>query len=289
MESQKTSPLTVPVAIVVAGVLIAGAVLFSRGGMGNPTSPTESAAKGPEGIRALFGGGTETTQRPAPDAPVSLAIPNVNAETDHILGNPNAGVVIVEYSDLECPFCRVFHQTLKRLMTDYGKSGTVAWVYRHFPLPQLHSKAQREAEATECAAELGGNTGFWKYTDRIFEITPSNDGLDLALLPEVAAQTGLDRSAFESCLTSGRQAPRVEAEYMQATGAGARGTPFNVLILRQAITDVQRQTLLPLFERYRDPTDGKLPIAFSTDNMRVSLSGAMPYEVMKATIDTLLK
>src|SRR6185436_7093141 len=79
-------------------------------------------------------------------------------EKDHILGNPNAEVIMVEYSDLECPFCKEFHSTLRRVMNEYGKDGKVAWVYRHFPIDSLHPKARKEAEATECAAELGGES-----------------------------------------------------------------------------------------------------------------------------------
>ena len=101
---------------------------------------------------------------------------------DHILGNPNAEVFIVEYSDLECPFCKQFHKSMLEIMSEYGAEGKVAWVYRHFPLDQLHSKARKEAEATECATELGGNDAFWEYTNKIFEITPSNNGLNLELL-----------------------------------------------------------------------------------------------------------
>jgi protein-disulfide isomerase len=94
---------------------------------------------------------------------------------DHIVGNINAKIIIVEYSDLECPFCKVFHNTMHQVVE--ANNGDVAWVYRHFPIPQLHPKAFRQAEATECAWEQGGNEAFWKYTDRIFEITPSNNGL----------------------------------------------------------------------------------------------------------------
>ncbi|OGI95322.1 hypothetical protein A2917_02025 [Candidatus Nomurabacteria bacterium RIFCSPLOWO2_01_FULL_42_17] len=99
---------------------------------------------------------------------------------DHILGNANARIVIVEYSDLECPFCKVFHNTMHQVVEKSG--GNVAWVYRHYPIPQLHSKAFHEAEATECAWEQKGNDGFWKYIDKLFEITPSNNGLPVERL-----------------------------------------------------------------------------------------------------------
>ncbi len=94
---------------------------------------------------------------------------------DHIVGNINAKIIIVEYSDLECPFCKVFHNTMHQVVEQ--SNGDVAWVYRHYPIAQLHPKAFREAEATECAWAQKGNEGFWKYIDKLFETTPSNNGL----------------------------------------------------------------------------------------------------------------
>jgi len=102
------------------------------------------------------------------------------SESDHILGNIAAKIIIVEYSDLECPFCKVFHNTMHQVVKEYA--GEVAWVYRHFPIASLHPKAFHEAEATECAWEQGGNEVFWKYMDKLFEVTPSNNGLEESLL-----------------------------------------------------------------------------------------------------------
>jgi protein-disulfide isomerase len=176
---------------------------------------------------------------------------------DRILGNPNADIVIVEYSDTECPFCKRFHQTLQQIMAEYGKDGKVAWVYRHFPIPSLHPKAPKEAEATECAAEQGGNTMFWKYIDKVYEITPSNNGLDPAQLPVIASELGLDVTAFNTCLSSGKMTAKVKAQYDEGVIAGARGTPYSVLITK----------------------DEKIPIT----------QGALPYENMKAILDSILK
>ncbi len=290
MESNSKNILTVPVAIVIAGALIAGTLFIVRGGDAGTSAGAEAGhPQGPQGIGALFGtapaGGTN---RPAPTASLS-AIPALNPNTDHVLGNPNANIVILEYSDLECPFCRIFHQTLQRIMDDYGKSGSVAWAYRHFPLAQLHSKAPHEAEASECAADLGGNAGFWKFIDRVFAVTPSNDGLDPAQLPDIAAYAGLDVTAFNTCLASGKHTAAIQTSYNDAVNAGGRGTPYNVLMLQKPVTAAAQQTLAPLFDAYRDPQTGEPPIAYSADGYRMSISGAMPYEVMKKTLDTLLK
>ena len=108
----------------------------------------------------------------------------------------------------------------------------VAWVYRHFPLDSLHPKARKEAEATECAWELGGNTAFWKYVDKVYEVTPSNNGLDLALLPKLATDIGLDKAKFESCLESGKYAEKISKQVEDAVNSGGRGTPFSVVIAK---------------------------------------------------------
>ena len=155
-------------------------------------------------------------------------------KNDHILGDPSAPVKLVEFSDFECPFCKRVYPTLKQVMKEYGKTGKVALVYRHFPLDSLHQKARKEAQASECANELGGNNAFWAYADKIFEITPSNDRLDLSLLPKIAEDIGLDRSKFAACLAGdargGKYADHIESDVRDAIASGGDGTPYIVVI-----------------------------------------------------------
>jgi protein-disulfide isomerase len=115
-----------------------------------------------EGIRMKIDEGT-TSSSDRPEA--GAEIEPVSA-TDHILGDPNAEIVIIEYSDLGCPFCKVFHATMHEIVDEY--EGRVAWVYRHYPIKELHPIAPEASEASECVAELGGNTNFWEYIDEIF-------------------------------------------------------------------------------------------------------------------------
>ena len=96
---------------------------------------------------------------------VEVDIPAVS-DQDHILGNLNAPVKLIEYSDLQCPFCGRFHPTMQRVVKEYGDQ--VAWVYRHFPLESIHPNARPLANASECAANLGGNDSFWKFVDAVF-------------------------------------------------------------------------------------------------------------------------
>lgn len=175
------------------------------------------------------------------------------SSADHIRGDLNAPIKVVEYSDTECPFCKRFHPTMQQVFSDYG--GQVAWVYRHFPLDSLHQKARQEAEATECAAELGGNDAFWAYVDRIYEITPSNDGLPESELPVIASDIGLNRSAFEECLTSGRHAEKVQSHYDDAVASGGTGTPYSVVV---------------------------------SGDQQIPVNGAVPITQLKSIIDSLL-
>lgn len=226
MEQQ--NKFTLPLAIVIAGALVAASIYFGTGSEPRPGVGNDPAATGAEVADVL--------------------------NEDHILGNRDAEIVIVEYSDIECPFCKIFHNTMHEIVRQYD--GRVAWVYRHFPIAQLHANAIREAEATECAAELGGNTAFWTYIDAVFEATNSNDSLDLAQLPIIAGQVGLNQAAFTECLNSGRHSETIRKSIEEAVKSGARGTPYSVII----------------------PKNGP----------RVVINGAEPLESVKAKIDILL-
>ncbi|MBI2611062.1 thioredoxin domain-containing protein [Candidatus Kaiserbacteria bacterium] len=230
----RNTNLSIPVAIVVAGALIAGAVYFGNRGSGiaDGTQPPAAEAGNLEEMRAI-------------------------SSDDHIRGNPDAPVKIIEYSDTECPFCKSFHPTMQRVMDEYGASGKAAWVYRHFPLDNIHPKADKEAEATECAAELGGNDAFWAYVDRLFEVTPSNNNLDPAELPKIAQYVGLDVANFNSCLSSGKYAAHVEEDYQNALSTGGNGTPWSIVIAKS----------------------GK----------KYPLSGAQPYEAVKQLLELALQ
>ena len=88
------------------------------------------------------------------------------AADEYIRGNPNAQVTLVEFSDLQCPFCKRFHPTVQQVLAEYGDQ--VRWIYRHYPIDQLHPHARPAAEASECLAEQKGAEGFWQFIDAVF-------------------------------------------------------------------------------------------------------------------------
>jgi len=147
--------------------------------------------------------------------------------SDHVYGDRDAPYSLIEYSDYECPFCKRFHATPKALVEKY--SGKVNWVYRHFPLGFHNPHAQKQAEAAECAAELDGNEGFWKYGDEIYKRTRSNKGFAIDKLVPLAVELGFSESDFEECFSSGRHAAKVRADMADGQKAGINGTPGNVI------------------------------------------------------------
>lgn len=164
-----------------------------------------------------------------PQGAVRVSVADIT-QADHIRGDINAPVKVVEYSDLECPFCKDFHATMNQLYKELGPTNQIVWVYRHFPLDNLHKKARTEAMATECVAQLGGDNAFWAMTDSIFQTTTSNDGLDLNILPTLAEKAGVNRIAFLKCFNTKETASLVDEDAKSGAEAGATGTPYTLVI-----------------------------------------------------------
>lgn len=229
--------MAIPISIVIGFGLIAAAIFFS--------GATANNAQNTDVTKALEGGN---------EVPTTGTIRPVD-ETDHIRGNPNAPIMIVEYSDFDCPFCKNFHETMNKIMENYGSDGKVAWVYRHFPLEQLHPSAPRIAQASECVAELGGNESFWKFADLVFGERGTNEPTNTSRLTEFAVSSGVSGTAFDSCLEDGRTKEAVDADFQDGIAAGAEGTPHTLVLV---------------------------------GGQQGVISGAQPYEYVSNIIDTLI-
>jgi protein-disulfide isomerase len=193
------SSLTVPTAIVLAGIILALAVYMS---VQPRTAPSPS--------------GDTTLVRPV-------------GPNDHILGNPAAKVVIVEYSDFQCEFCKGFHDTLHKVIASEGADGDVAWVFRQFPLAEIHENALTHALASECVAKVAGNDMFWKFADALF----ANQPVDPSEYGTLAAGIGISGSEFATCYAteSATMGARILSDRQNALAVGAKGTPYSLILV----------------------------------------------------------
>lgn len=193
------SSLTIPVAIALGGIIIAGALYVSMP-KASLTATGDSAL-----VRA------------------------VNA-SDHILGNPAAPVMIVEYSDFDCTYCKDFNETLHQIIANEGARGKVAWVFRQFPLSELHPNAFAHARAAECIAATAGNDAFWKFSAALFK----NQPVDPTRYSAIASSLGITGDAFATCYASAATTvdARITADRQNAFDIGAEGTPYSLILVK---------------------------------------------------------
>ncbi len=229
----KQNPWAIPLAIVLAGGIIALAVFYH-----DKTPKTDTQDNSATATQNL-------NVRPADS-------------TDHIIGDPNAPIKIVEYSDLQCPYCQEFDATMRQVMTDYN--GKVAWIYRSFwsvrKLPDgsvFHPLGGKAAESAECIAELGGNDKFWEYIGKVF--TDQSSG-SLENLDKYAVAEGVDQAAFDKCLSSGKYTSKIESLYQEGLKSQVNGTPSSFIMSKNGI---------------------------------VVIPGAVPYSTIKTALDSIIK
>ncbi len=149
--------------------------------------------------------------------PISDQPANIVSTDDPSLGRTDAALTIVEFADFGCPYSREASLTMRELSLKYPEK--IHYIYRDFPIIDLHPIAQKAAEAGECAAEQGQ---FWQYHDKLYA---NQSDLSQERLYEFASELGLNAQAFVACLDSGRKREEVLGDYQDGLSAGVRGTP----------------------------------------------------------------
>ena len=143
------------------------------------------------------------------------------AANDHVYGNKDAEVTLVEYSDFKCPFCSKFHPTAKAIVDE--SNGKVNWVFRSLPLSFHEPDATNMANASECVANIGGNDAYWKYAELLYE----KGGEDLAGL---AKEAGVDSTKFTECFNAKKYQGKVDSDAKNGAECGITGTPGTIVI-----------------------------------------------------------
>lgn len=156
-----------------------------------------------------------------------LSPQKVSIDDDPVLGDKNAKLTLIEFSDYECPFCkRHFDQSFAQLKKEYIDTGKVKLVYRDLPLSFHDPMATKEAIAANCAREQGGDNTYFQYHDEIFKRTKSNgNGLAVDDLYTIATDLGLNSNALKTCVDSEKYKDEVSKDLADATKVGASGTP----------------------------------------------------------------
>jgi protein-disulfide isomerase len=198
----------VPLAIVIAGVIIAGAVFFT-----NKDKDSSNVA------------GSDTTT--GTDSNPGETYPSVSTtiDDDPYIGNKDsAKVAIVEFTDYQCPYCfRHIEEVYPDIVKDYVDTGKIIYVFRDFPLSFHGQIAIDSANAAQCVYEISGTDTFSKYHDQIFEVA------DASVLSDKARELGVDMTKFTACMTENRYKDDIDADIADGSKAGVTGTPGFVI------------------------------------------------------------
>ncbi len=209
-----------------------------------------------DGFEAVEKGGSDKVVQVTPPSQVApptagnITISPVDSKTEYVRGDKDAKITLVEFSDLDCPFCGRFHPTAQQIVDAYPDD--VNWVYRHFPLVSLHPNATKKALAVECAGE---QDKFWEMTDAFFANLggPASE----AALEAIAGEAGVSNiSKFTKCVNDEKYADKVAADAAEAQKAGGRGTPYSIIL--------------------------------GPDGETIPINGAQPFEALQAAVESLL-
>lgn len=215
MFSQKS--VSTSTAILIGCALISFSILLSGGIIrikGLTPKTTDTLVQAPSASSA-------PVAAPEDSGPVTVEMADAP-----LLGDKNAPITMVEFSDYECPFCkRHFEETWPQLKKDYVDTGKMKVVFRNLPL-SFHQNAHKEAQAALCVRELGGDSSYYKYHDAMFAKTTSNGtGLALDQLSKIASEIGVDGAKVQSCLDASKYKDYVDKDVAYAATIGATGTP----------------------------------------------------------------
>lgn len=198
--SDKKFELNPSISIIIAGVIIAGAIVFVNR---YPAAQPAAAAAGT----------TASANVPAPSS------------SDHIVGSPTAPIVLVEYSDFQCPYCQMIYPELKDIVSK--SNGGVAWVMRNFPLYQIHPNALPAANAAECITAQLGNSAWWQFADDDFA---NQSAIGTSFFSAEAQKLGANMTQYNACIAASTYQTKIEGQIAEAENNGGNGTPYTVVI-----------------------------------------------------------
>jgi protein-disulfide isomerase len=256
---------------IILALLLTGFTGFLIGRLTAEAEVSEMVASGEKAIATTVAGvaAEEATEL----APVTATPALISSETLTTMGDPNAPVTIVEFSDYQCPFClRNLQQTWPQLKAEYIDTGRVYYVFKDFPIPSIHPVAGRAHEAAQCAGEIGGQDTYWEVHDVFFinqeqwgdKPQPDLDNILVSLTGEV----GISNDEMRSCLESGRYTEVVQADMAEGSSLGVNSSPTFFIngypvvgaqsyeVFQRAISMAEEGRLAEAFTQQPRPDDG---------------------------------
>ena len=247
-------------AIIIAGIIIAGAVMLK--GSSAPVANNNAQVAG--------------------DGATDINLAKVGLE-DQVLGDANAKITLVVYEDFQCPFCeRFFKETEQQVRDNYIDNSNIQLVYRDFAF--LGPESIKAAEAARCAGDQGK---FWEYHDYLYnhQNGENRGAFSDPNLKSFAKILGLNESTFNQCLDSGKYTKAVNDSADVGKAAGVTGTPKGFLITKK---DISEKTQTEIAKIANEPNRQPTVSFYKTKNI-ISLNGALPWSTVKQVIDILLK
>lgn len=219
-----------PIIIIFAGIIVASAIYIVR-----IRHQVANGSGAPEAVRPV-----------TPD--------------DHIIGNPGAPVVVVEYADIDSEYSKSFQLTMEQVMTEYASGNKVAWVYRHFPVSTLHADAAMNALAAECAASVTSPANFFRFVDAMQSAAPGAQSFNPLQYDAILDPLSVPKASFHDCVNKATFEKRIHDDYSNALASGATGSPYIVLLVQgQKPRQIQGALPYKAIKKILDDEIAKLP------------------------------
>ncbi|MGM0628967.1 MAG: DsbA family protein [Patescibacteria group bacterium] len=249
----------VTISIIIAGIIISGSLLYTRD--------------------FSFGSDNENTENQEEVTNIPSA-----RENEPLLGNPNADIIFIEYSDTECPFSSQFAREREKIMSTYGAEGKIAWIYR--AISGSNRTSAIKALSLECVSKNAENHKFWRYLRRIEnkELEKDENGdPNIDALISSARKEGIPQKQLRECIKNETYLKNIKRNLKEALSEEARGTPFTVIILSEDLSSLEQKKINSEFQEI--PAD---LITIPSEPNRIFLNGLLEAEKIKKIIDIAL-
>ncbi len=213
----------------------------------------------------------------------TVHISKINPD-EPILGNPEASIFFVEYSDTECPFSSAFAKERERIISLYGETGQIAWVYRSLPL--INEASFKKGLALECVAEENKNYVFWNYLLDIQDkdiSDPNSNSVSVEILLDPLKREDILTENLTNCINEERYTDKLTNNIKEALDSGAERTPFTVILFSNEISQSKENKIKDEVSNLPEKILRILP-----DSGQIILNGKIPFENLKNIIDILI-